>query len=130
MAGRHAMRWWPAVYAVAWTMFAVFTGPPELFGWVGTGHVLAAVGALMLAWMAVRPQDRWARLAGTLVAISFPLWRLMSLLWEDVGPLAAPQRLVAMTAWTVIAASLIALYPATWFEGFQITANRDDRAVQ
>ncbi len=112
------LRWWPAAYAVAWAMFAWWAVEPQLFGggaWAT--RLLAGTGAVLLLWLAFEPRRPHLRIAATLVAIAFPLYRFFSLAWEPAPFLPTASRIVGMTAWALLAINLMIFYPITWFEG-------------
>jgi hypothetical protein len=121
--GHVLMRWWPAGYAAGWVLFACFGTNPQLLDVSWAASALAGLGAVLLLMMAACPSVRFVRIAGTLVAIAFPLYRFLSLAWEPTPFLPTASRVVAMTAWALLAFSIVVLYPVTWFEGRKAVSN-------
>ena len=116
-SGHILMRWWPLGYAAGWATFAVLATNPRLLDSAWSTHVLAGTGAILLTVMAFRPAAQTLRMVAVLVAIAFPLYRFLSLAWEPTPGLPTTSRIVAMTAWALLAFSLVVLYPVAWFEG-------------
>lgn len=127
MTGRVALRWWPLLFAAAWVVFAVAATEPQPWGWTDAPHWIATSGAVLLAWVAFQPERMGLRVAATLTAITFPLWRFFALAFDPIPNLPTASRVVAMTAWALIALTLVILYPVTWFEGYKRDHSQESR---
>lgn len=112
---RWIMRWWPAVYAVGWTVFAIVGPEPWLGNWHPGGHITAAVGACGLVAMLVWPSRRLVRFWGTLVAIVYPVHRAAAIALDEHSLPSTGRRIVAVTTALLLAFSLLVVYPMLWY---------------
>lgn len=109
---RWIIRWWPLVYCPAWVIWALIAPEPFVFGTNNHfAHFLAALGAIGLICMAIKPEYRWVRLLGTIAAASYPLYRALSVAIENNEVLNTNRRIVTVSFDMIAVISLLILYP-------------------
>lgn len=109
------LRWWPALYSMAWITWAIIAPKPWLLNSHGTAHTFAALGAAGLLLMALFPRFVWVRFVGSLTAISYPLYRALSIAVEGDQDLSQTREVFAISLSLLIVLSILVMYPTLWW---------------
>jgi len=117
---RWVMRWWPLLYSFVWAMWAILAPEPYIGNYKMLGHLVAAIGAIGLFMMALRPDKKYVRFFGTLAAIIYPLHRALSIAVDPDSFTTMSRRVTAIGFSLIVVLSLLVMYPALWW----VTKNR------
>lgn len=112
-SSKNIMRYWPFYFCVAWISWAIAAPEPWLNHNEHIAHVTAILGIIGLIWVGCCPGNKWARVIGTLMAITYPLHRAIALMLDD--SLDPNRKAVAVGFSLVVCLSLLLLYPSLWW---------------